>query len=199
MGQHGLKTVEYDDAPGGGMIRFCQNSSGARFIDPRAEPEKRLMVAVLEEAIALVVNDPRRARRRASFSGPRGTALVRQRRARRAVRLRHHLRHPGTGQRAGAPGTGHLGQPPAFVPPPALAGRTRPPSGAQRRTPSAPRGLALFWAPTTAPCGWTAAARGDKFRNYTSVGLNSPRVPAQSPRGGRTAPPAAVPGSGRKP
>lgn len=57
MGQHALKTVEYDDASGGDDTLLPEQFWGG-FIDPRAEPEKRLMVAVLEEAIALVVNDP---------------------------------------------------------------------------------------------------------------------------------------------
>ncbi len=57
MGQQALKTVEYDDAPGGDDT-LLPEQFWAGIADPRAEPEKRLMVAVLEEAIALVVNDP---------------------------------------------------------------------------------------------------------------------------------------------
>jgi hypothetical protein len=58
MGQQGLKTVVYDDAPGGGTDTMLPEQFWADLADPRAEPEKRLMVAVLEEAIALIVNRP---------------------------------------------------------------------------------------------------------------------------------------------
>jgi hypothetical protein len=56
MGQQALKRVDEDDAAGGGDT-LLPTQFWADLADPRAEPEKRLMVAVLEEAIALVVND----------------------------------------------------------------------------------------------------------------------------------------------
>lgn len=58
MGQQALKTVEYDEATSGGNDTLLPDQFWAALADPRAEPEKRLMVAVLEEAIALVVNEP---------------------------------------------------------------------------------------------------------------------------------------------
>jgi|SRR5215468_2552565 len=57
MGRQGLKAIEYDDAGGGGDDTVLPSQFWANLADPRTEPEKRLMVAVLEEAIALVVND----------------------------------------------------------------------------------------------------------------------------------------------
>ena len=57
MGRQGLKPIEYDDAAGGGDDTMLPSQFWAALADPRTEPEKRLMVAVLEEAIALVVND----------------------------------------------------------------------------------------------------------------------------------------------
>ena len=56
MARQGLKRVEYDDAAGGGDDTLLPTQFWAGLADPRTEPEKRLMVAVLEEAIALVVN-----------------------------------------------------------------------------------------------------------------------------------------------
>lgn len=59
MGQQQLKQVESDEAPAGGDDTMLPAQFWAGLGDPRTEPEKRLMIAVLEEAIALVVNDPR--------------------------------------------------------------------------------------------------------------------------------------------
>lgn len=73
MGQQALKTAEYDDGPGGDDTLLPDQFWNA-LGDLRAEPEKRLMVAVLEEAIALIVNAP---------SGPddeRGAAIREARR-----------------------------------------------------------------------------------------------------------------------
>ena len=47
--------VGYDE-PGGGDDTLLPSQFWAGLADPRSEPEKRLLVAVLEEAIALVVN-----------------------------------------------------------------------------------------------------------------------------------------------
>lgn len=58
MGQQALKRVEDDDAPGSGGDTLLPVQFWTALADPRAEPEKRLMVAVLEEAIAVIVNDP---------------------------------------------------------------------------------------------------------------------------------------------
>lgn len=58
MGQQALKKLEYDDAPGGGDDTLLPVQFWAALADPRSEPERRLMVAVLEEAIAVVVNAP---------------------------------------------------------------------------------------------------------------------------------------------
>lgn len=58
IGQQRLKRVGGDEAAGGGdTVLPAQFWAG--LADPRTEPEKRLMVAVLEEAIALVVNGGR--------------------------------------------------------------------------------------------------------------------------------------------
>jgi len=46
----------YDDAGGGGDATLLPSQFWAGLADPRSEPTKRLMVAVLEEAIAVVVN-----------------------------------------------------------------------------------------------------------------------------------------------
>jgi hypothetical protein len=59
MRQQGLKKLEYDEAPDEGTDTLLPAQFWAALADPRTEPEKRLMVAVLEEAIALVVNDAR--------------------------------------------------------------------------------------------------------------------------------------------
>jgi hypothetical protein len=56
MRQQASRKLEYDDAPGGGDDTVLPAQFWAALADPRSEPEKRLMVAVLEEAIALVVN-----------------------------------------------------------------------------------------------------------------------------------------------
>jgi hypothetical protein len=45
-----------DDEGGGGETTMLPSQFWARLADPRSEPTKRLMVAVLEEAIAVVVN-----------------------------------------------------------------------------------------------------------------------------------------------
>lgn len=62
MGHQELKKLEYDDASGGGDDTVLPVQFWTALADPRSEPEKRLMVAVLEEAIALVVNTPSSAR-----------------------------------------------------------------------------------------------------------------------------------------
>ncbi len=56
MGRPELKRIEPDDAPGGGDDTVLPAQFWTALADPRTEPEKRLMVAVLEEAISLVVN-----------------------------------------------------------------------------------------------------------------------------------------------
>jgi len=56
MAQSGLKRVEHDEASGGGDDTLLPEQFWTELADPRTEPEKRLMVAVLEEAISLVVN-----------------------------------------------------------------------------------------------------------------------------------------------
>jgi hypothetical protein len=55
MGNPRPKRIEDDDAPGVGDT-LLPAQFWAALSDPRSEPEKRLMVAVLEEAIGLVVN-----------------------------------------------------------------------------------------------------------------------------------------------
>jgi hypothetical protein len=66
MAPMGLKRIEYDDAAGSGDDTLLPSQFWSMLADPRSEPEKRLMVAVLEEAISVVVNgaardDERRA------------------------------------------------------------------------------------------------------------------------------------------
>jgi DNA-directed RNA polymerase sigma subunit (sigma70/sigma32) len=56
MTQQRLRGLEHDAAVGGGDDTLLPAQFWAALADPRSEPEKRLMVAVLEEAIALVVN-----------------------------------------------------------------------------------------------------------------------------------------------
>jgi hypothetical protein len=58
MAQQALKRADYDDDGPGGGDTLLPVQFWAGLADPRAEPEKRLMVAVLEEAISLVVNAP---------------------------------------------------------------------------------------------------------------------------------------------
>jgi hypothetical protein len=60
MSNQGPKRIEADDAPGTGDTLLPAQFWSA-LGDPRSEPEKRLMVAVLEEAIGLVVNGAARA------------------------------------------------------------------------------------------------------------------------------------------
>jgi hypothetical protein len=67
MGRPELKRIEPDDAPGGDDTMLPAQFWSA-LADPRTEPEKRLMVAVLEEAISLVVNG-------AARDGERGAAM----------------------------------------------------------------------------------------------------------------------------
>ncbi len=59
MQEQGLNRIEHDDAPGAGNDTVLPAQFWGALADPRTEPEKRLMVAVVEEAIALVVNEPR--------------------------------------------------------------------------------------------------------------------------------------------
>lgn len=56
MAQTGLRRIESDDAAGGGGDTLLPSQFWTTLADPRTEPEKRLMVAVLEEAISVVVN-----------------------------------------------------------------------------------------------------------------------------------------------
>ena len=60
MGNQRPKRIEDDYAPGAGDTLLPAQFWSA-LGDPRSEPEKRLMVAVLEEAIGLVVNGTARA------------------------------------------------------------------------------------------------------------------------------------------
>jgi hypothetical protein len=65
MSQQFVKPVEHDDAVGGDdTVLPAQFWTLAA--DPRTEPEKRLMIAVLEEAISLVVNGAGSSDERAS-------------------------------------------------------------------------------------------------------------------------------------
>jgi hypothetical protein len=53
----GARRVGYDDlGGGGGDATVLPTQFWARLADPRSEPTRRLMVAVLEEAIAVAVN-----------------------------------------------------------------------------------------------------------------------------------------------
>jgi hypothetical protein len=56
MGQQGLQKLDCVDTEGGGDETLLPEQFWAALADPRSEPEKRLMVAVLEEAISVVVN-----------------------------------------------------------------------------------------------------------------------------------------------
>ena len=56
MGQQGLQKLDDVDTEGGGDETLLPEQFWAALADPRSEPEKRLMVAVLEEAISVVVN-----------------------------------------------------------------------------------------------------------------------------------------------
>jgi hypothetical protein len=67
MTHQDLKRDAYDE-PGGGDDTLLPSQFWAALADPRTEPEKRLLVAVLEEAIALVVNG----------AGSDGSAAVRE-------------------------------------------------------------------------------------------------------------------------
>lgn len=56
MGQQELRRAIDEDAPGSGDDTVLPAQFWTTLADPRTEPEKRLMVAVLEEAISVVVN-----------------------------------------------------------------------------------------------------------------------------------------------
>ncbi|MGH7788660.1 MAG: hypothetical protein ACRERC_17445 [Candidatus Binatia bacterium] len=55
MGQQGLRRIELDDGELGGDDTVLPSQFWTALADPRSEPEKRLMVAVLEDAIAVLV------------------------------------------------------------------------------------------------------------------------------------------------
>jgi hypothetical protein len=57
MGQQEPRQVEYDETPAGGDDTMLPAQFWDALADPRSEPEKRLMIAVLEEAMSLLVND----------------------------------------------------------------------------------------------------------------------------------------------
>ena len=55
MGQQALRRIELDDGEAGGDDTVLPSQFWTALADPRSEPEKRLMVAVLEDAIAVLV------------------------------------------------------------------------------------------------------------------------------------------------
>lgn len=56
MTQQAVKRLDITDPSGGGDDTLLPDQFWSNLADPRTEPEKRLMVAVLEEAVAVVVN-----------------------------------------------------------------------------------------------------------------------------------------------
>lgn len=56
MGQQAVQRLDLDDPTGGGADTLLPSQFWATLADPRSEPEKRLMVAVLEEAMSLYLN-----------------------------------------------------------------------------------------------------------------------------------------------
>jgi hypothetical protein len=159
--------VMYDDAGGGGDATLLPSQFWAALADPRSEPTKRLMVAVLEEAIAVVVNrsgrgsdDHRAWCAKPSVDWAATTA------ARRSPSP--PLRHPGTGREPGASDGGRLaGRQRLFTRPPP-AGRPRSPPRPQRRR-----------AARAAPPDGLGAARS-QARWAAAVHCRPSAVPAQS-------------------